>query len=64
MVNKRQPLTPEMRLEQAYCPICTHMVRAEIVWGSKRWIVKPGQKCGHCGSPLDAGYVFKRDRAA
>jgi len=52
------------RMEQAYCPICTHTVPAEIVWGAKRWIVKPGQKCSHCHSPLDAGYVFKPDRAA
>jgi hypothetical protein len=52
------------RIDLAYCPICTHTVQAEIIWGAKRLMVKPGQKCSHCHSPLDAGYVMRREQAA
>jgi hypothetical protein len=52
------------RMDLAYCPICTHTVQAEVIWRAKRLIVKPGQKCSHCHSPLDAGYVMPREQAA
>jgi len=47
-----------------YCPICMRTVEAQIVVIRKRPIVKPGQRCAHCGSSLDAGFVFRFDRAA
>lgn len=53
-----------LRIDLAYCPICTHTVQAEVIWRAKRLIVKPGQKCSHCHSPLDAGYVMRREQAA
>jgi hypothetical protein len=39
-------------------------VQAEVILRGKRLIVKPGQKCSHCHSPLDAGYVMPREQAA
>jgi hypothetical protein len=65
MVNTR--LTERQvtsRIDLAYCPICTHTVQAEVIWRAKRLIVKPGQKCSRCHSPLDAGYVMPREQAA
>lgn len=47
-----------------YCPICTRTVEAQIVVARKRPLVKPGQRCPHCASSLDAGFVFQFDRAA
>jgi sarcosine oxidase delta subunit len=61
-VNSARP--EAARVEQVYCPLCTHTVPAEIVLKGKRMIVRPGQKCARCHSPIDAGYVFRRDRAA
>jgi hypothetical protein len=52
------------RVELVYCPLCTHTVPAEVILKAKRMIVRPGQKCARCHSPIDAGYVFRRDRAA
>ena len=52
------------RIDLAYCPICTHTVQAEVILRAKRLIVKPGQKCSRCHSPLDAGYVMRREQAA
>ncbi|MGA7415939.1 MAG: hypothetical protein WBW33_36040 [Bryobacteraceae bacterium] len=62
-VNNAQPETAA-RVEQVYCPLCTHTVPAEVILKGKRMIVRPGQKCARCHSPIDAGYVFRRDRAA
>jgi hypothetical protein len=69
MANVHAPVNnaqPEMaaRVEQVYCPLCTHTVPAEVILKGKRMIVRPGQKCARCHSPIDAGYVFRRDRAA
>jgi hypothetical protein len=65
MVNTRPTESQTTsRMDLAYCPICTHTVQAEVIRGAKRLIVKPGQKCSHCHSPLDAGYVMPRERAA
>jgi len=58
------PQPQAARVEQVYCPLCTHTVPAEVVLKGKRMIVRPGQKCARCHSPIDAGYVFRRDRAA
>lgn len=47
-----------------HCPICTHTVGAEIVTVKRSMRAKPGQRCAHCGSSLDAGYVIHYDKAA
>ncbi len=47
-----------------YCPICTHTVEAQIAVLGRNVEVKAGQKCPHCASSLDAGYVLRYDRAA
>lgn len=47
-----------------YCPMCTHTVEANLTHGAKGLYVSPGQKCPRCSSALDAGYVFRFDRAA
>lgn len=57
--NEKKP-----RIDLAHCPMCSHTVEAEVIWNGKRWIVKPGQNCGRCHSPLDAGYVLYGHRAA
>jgi len=49
---------------KVYCPMCTHMVDAEIqrriVNSARHAMVKPGQKCPHCSASLDAGYIMPR----
>ena len=64
-------IDPRMKLEAritskgcVYCPLCTHTVEADILFGRKSTYVKPGQKCPRCSSSLDAGYVMRFDRAA
>lgn len=47
-----------------YCPICTHTVEATILSNGKIAQTKPGQKCARCSASLDAGYIFRVDRAA
>lgn len=49
---------------QVYCPMCTHTVEAMVTFAGKQAKVTPGQKCAHCGSSIDAGFVFRYDRAA
>jgi transposase-like protein len=49
---------------QVYCPLCTHTVEAMVRTAGKQAKVTPGQKCSHCGSSIDAGFVFQSDRAA
>ena len=49
---------------QVYCPMCTHTVEAMVTFSGKQAKVTPGQKCAHCGSSIDAGFVFRYDRAA
>jgi transposase-like protein len=49
---------------QVYCPLCTHTVQAMVTLAGKNAKVTPGQKCAHCGSSIDAGFVFRYDRAA
>ncbi len=49
---------------QVYCPMCTHTVEAMVSFTGKQAKVVPGQKCAHCGSSIDAGFVFRYDRAA
>jgi transposase-like protein len=49
---------------QVYCPLCTHTVQAMVTYSGKHAKVTPGQKCAHCGSSIDAGFVFRYDRAA
>ncbi len=47
-----------------YCPICTHIVDAEVTQTGRRVFAKTGQKCPRCSSPLDAAAVVRFDRAA
>jgi DNA-directed RNA polymerase subunit RPC12/RpoP len=54
---------PEVKGE-VYCPLCTHTVVAMVKYAGKQAKVTPGQKCSHCGSSIDAGFVFLSDRAA
>ncbi len=49
---------------QVYCPICTHIVNADIALSVKKASVIPGQKCSRCWSSLDAGYVMAIPKAA
>jgi transcription elongation factor Elf1 len=49
---------------EVYCPICTHIVQAVVVSTVKKTEVKPGQKCEHCRSSIDAGYVMRYPKAA
>jgi hypothetical protein len=48
-------------IEKVYCPICTHMVDAELQHKDRHVLVKPGQKCPRCAGSLDAGYIFRAD---
>lgn len=62
-----KPSLPE--IAKVYCPMCTHTVDARIQpapqpSGVRRPIVTPGQKCPHCSASLDAGYIFRINRAA
>lgn len=48
---------------KVYCTLCTRTVEATVaitsnVIGKRRWGVRPGQKCQHCGASLDAAYVL------
>lgn len=54
----------DKRTDIVYCPMCTHTVEADVVLKGKRIVVDAGQKCSHCHSSLDAGYVMRRERAA
>ena len=47
-----------------YCPLCTHTVQALVTYVGKHAKVTAGQKCSHCGSSIDAGFVFRSDKAA
>jgi uncharacterized protein (UPF0212 family) len=54
---------------QVYCPICTHTVSAQVVFGRNavgKRIAKsvPGQKCPRCSAPLDAAFVIRTLQAA
>jgi transposase-like protein len=56
---------PEVAKGSVYCPICTRTVEAQIAMNAKKRVcVKPGQRCAHCGSSLDAAFVLEYDRAA
>lgn len=48
---------------KVYCTLCTRTVEATVavtfnMFGKRRWGVRPGQKCQHCGASLDAAYVL------
>jgi len=47
-----------------YCPICTHTVEARILILGRTARVQPGEKCGRCGSSLEAGSVLRGQAAA
>jgi uncharacterized protein (UPF0212 family) len=49
---------------EVYCPICTHVVPAQVIVTAKTTRAKPGQKCPRCSAPLDAGYVVQAVVAA
>lgn len=54
----------------AYCPICTHTVRAQAkmvrnpATGRKVARVVKGQPCPRCASPLDAAVFIRAEAAA
>ena len=52
------------RKDIVYCPMCTHTVEGDVVLKGKRMVVAEGQRCLHCHSSLDAGYVMRTERAA
>jgi hypothetical protein len=51
-------------LGEAYCPICTHTVPADIDLKGKFARVAPGQKCPRCASCLDVAIVIQIPEAA
>jgi hypothetical protein len=51
-------------LGEAYCPICTHTVPADIDLKGKFARVAPGQKCSRCASCLDVAIVIQIPEAA
>ena len=57
-------LKEQQAKSQVYCPMCTHTVEAMVTYAGKQAKVTPGQKCAHCGASIDAGFVFRYDRAA
>lgn len=62
--QSRTTVPAETHVSKVYCPMCTHTVEAEIVHLGQHARVKDGQKCARCGAALDAGYIFRIDRAA
>lgn len=46
------------------CPICTHAVPADVEYVGKKIKVIAGQKCGRCGSSLDAAALLYLRHAA
>jgi hypothetical protein len=48
----------------AYCPICTHTVETNVLPAGRRQVVKPGEKCPRCGSPIDVAAVLRIAKAA
>ncbi len=63
-----EKIAPEIKVREArsqvYCPLCTHTVEAMVTYTARHAKVTPGQKCSRCGSSIDAGFVFRMDRAA
>ena len=49
---------------KVYCPICTHIVDANVDVSGKKARVMPGQKCARCHATLDAGMVMQLPEAA
>jgi len=49
---------------QAFCPICTHTVPADIDLRGKFPRVSVGQRCTRCGSSLDVAVVVQVPEAA
>ena len=49
---------------QAFCPICTHTVPAEIDLRGRVPRVAPGQKCPRCHSSLEVAVVVQVPEAA
>jgi len=59
------PKTRSIEIDgEVYCPLCTHTVPGKVIVGPGKLRVVAGQKCPRCSSSLDAGYVFRTDRAA
>ena len=47
-----------------HCPICTHVVPADIDLRGRRPRVVPGQKCSRCRSTLDVAMIVQVPVAA
>ena len=52
------------RTAEVHCLICSHRVPAQVVVDRRGAHVKHGEKCGRCGSSLEAGYVLALKPAA
>ncbi|MBI3680053.1 MAG: hypothetical protein HY235_06610 [Acidobacteria bacterium] len=61
--TKPVPVATEA-MASVYCYICTHTVEAQVLTHRKGAFVKQGQRCPRCNTSLDAGYVFRLNRAA
>jgi len=48
----------------AYCPICTHTVQIRVLPAGRGQVVKPGEKCPRCNSPIDVAAVLRIAKAA
>ena len=49
---------------EVYCPICTHIVEAQVLVSHNAARVKPGQKCPRCSAQLDAAHAVRIMQAA
>ena len=54
----------ELLVGEAYCPMCTHTVPADIDLSGRCARVAPGQRCTRCGSSLDVAILVQIPEAA
>jgi DNA-directed RNA polymerase subunit RPC12/RpoP len=50
--------------QPVYCLICARTVEADVIFTHRKIFVKSGQKCPHCSSSLDTGYIVRTNEAA
>jgi hypothetical protein len=49
---------------RVFCPICTHIVPAELDFKAKYARVAPGQRCPRCKATLDVAVLVQVPEAA
>lgn len=64
MRGAMKPVTEKTARGSIYCPICTHVVDANVDVSGRKAKVVPGQKCARCRAALDAGMVLQLREAA